>query len=86
MAYFGALSRGTKVEQNSTEEPRPGLFKLIQSTLAAAIGIQSRKNFERDVSFRSPVPFILFGLLGTALFILTVVGVVKLIIHLTGAQ
>ena len=72
-------------DEQEPAESKPRLGKLIQSTLAAAIGVQSRKNFERDAAFRSPIPFILFGLLGTVLFVLTIIGVVKLIIHLAGA-
>lgn len=51
--------------------------KIIQSTLAAAIGIQSKKNRERDFEEGNAGAFIAAGIIFTALFIATVLGVVQ---------
>ncbi|MCH1459000.1 MAG: DUF2970 domain-containing protein [Luminiphilus sp.] len=51
--------------------------KIIQSTLAAAIGVQSKKNRERDFEEGNAGAFIAAGIIFTALFIATVLGVVQ---------
>ena len=51
--------------------------KIIQSTLAAAIGVQSKKNRERDCEEGNAGAFIAAGIIFTALFIATVLGVVQ---------
>ena len=51
--------------------------KIIRSTLAAAIGVQSKKNRERDFEEGNAVAFIAAGIIFTALFITTVLGVVQ---------
>lgn len=72
-----------------TEEPhqptggdaqKPGFWSIVLSTLAAAIGVQSNKNRERDFAQGSPLPFIAAGVIFTVLFILTVVTVVNLVL------
>ena len=51
--------------------------KIIQSTLAAAIGVQSKKNRERDFEEGNAGAFIAAGIIFTALFIATVLGGVQ---------
>ena len=71
-------------EKDSTptqEEPRePGFWAVVMSVLAAALGVQTSKNRERDFTKGNPLVFIAAGLLFTILFVLTLVGVVNLII------
>jgi flagellar biogenesis protein FliO len=45
-------------------------LKVILSVLSSFIGIQSEKNHERDFSARSPLYFIIIGILMTLLFII----------------
>ena len=52
-------------------------IKIIQSTLAAAIGVQSKKNRERDFEEGNAGAFIAAGIIFTVLFIATVLGVVQ---------
>ena len=51
--------------------------KIVQSTLAAAIGVQSKKNRERDFEEGDAGAFIAAGIIFTALFIATVLAVVQ---------
>ena len=73
-------------ETNDDREPaepqpkQPGFFAIVLSTLAAAIGVQSSKNRERDFSQSGPLPFIAAGIIFTVLFILTVITVVNLVL------
>ncbi|MFK7997819.1 MAG: DUF2970 domain-containing protein [Granulosicoccus sp.] len=55
-------------------EPRTGtgFWNVVQSVGAALIGVQSRKNRERDFTHGKPVHFIVGGILGTLLFMLAV--------------
>ncbi|MFN3236096.1 MAG: DUF2970 domain-containing protein [Pseudomonadales bacterium] len=64
----------------SDQEKQPGLFQVTLSVMAAALGVQSEANRQRDFSQRSPLPYILGGLIFTVLFVLTIVGVVMLVL------
>ena len=50
---------------------------MVLSTLAAAIGVQSKGNQERDFQHGNIWVFIAAGIIFTLLFILTVYAVVK---------
>ena len=52
-------------------------MSIVMSTLAAAIGVQSKANKERDFKHGSAGPFILAGLIFTALFVGTLVLIVR---------
>ena len=54
-------------------------LRIIQSTLAAAIGVQSKKNRERDFQEGNAGTFIAAGFIFTVLFIATVMTVVQLV-------
>ncbi|CAD5110374.1 DUF2970 domain-containing protein [Zestomonas carbonaria] len=58
--------------------------QMLHSVLAAAFGVQSGKNRARDFSKGRPSQFILLGLLFTAIFVVVLFGVVKLVLHLAG--
>lgn len=60
--------------------PRQRTFKLLMSTLAAAFGVQNKKNLEDDFQQTSPVPFILAGILFTVIFVLALVGIVNVVL------
>ena len=59
-------------------------WTIIKSTLAAAIGVQSEEARRRDFTHGRAGPFIIAGLIGTALFVLLLVGVVQLVLTLAG--
>ncbi|MGA6097220.1 DUF2970 domain-containing protein [Stutzerimonas marianensis] len=58
------------------------LRQMLQSVLAGALGVQSAKNRMRDFSHGKPSHFILLGLGFTLLFVLVLLGVVKLVLYL----
>ena len=60
------------------------LKEMLQSVLAAALGVQSGKNRSRDFSRGKPSHFIILGLLFTGVFVLTIYGVVRLVLHVAG--
>lgn len=65
-----------------TEEPEQELtlLQMIASVLAAAFGVQSSRNRERDFSRGKPLHFIALGIVFTVLFVLAVVTVVNLVL------
>lgn len=63
----------------------PTFWQMLQSVLAAAFGVQSGRNRTRDFSRGKPGHFILLGVLCTALFVLLLYGLVRLVLGLSGA-
>ncbi|MEW6037306.1 MAG: DUF2970 domain-containing protein [Pseudomonadota bacterium] len=68
----------------SDTRDKPGLLQVIASTLAAAFGVQSEKNRLRDFQHGSAKAYIVAGIVGTVVFVLTVYGVVKLVLSGSG--
>ena len=62
----------------------PTFWQMLQSVVAAAFGVQSGKNRARDFTHGKPSHFIFLGILFTAIFALTLLGIVKLVLHLSG--
>ena len=59
---------------------KPGLGSLVKSILAAAIGVQTDKNREKDFTQGNPLAFIIGGFVFTFLFIATIATIVGLIL------
>ena len=59
-------------------------FSFMSSIVAAAFGVQSNKNRERDFEHGKFHHFILGGIIFAVLFILMIVGLVKLVMHNAG--
>ncbi len=57
-----------------------GLFAVIQSTFAAAVGVQSSENRERDFRQGKASQFIVAGIVFTLLFVGAVVMVVRFVL------
>ena len=53
----------------SDDRKGTGFWSVVQSVLAAFIGVQSKANKERDFKHGKPIHFIVGGLVGTAIFI-----------------
>lgn len=67
------------------EKPRPPtLWQMLQSVVAAAFGVQSGKNRERDFTQGKPMHFVALGLIFTLGFVLLLFVVVKLVLHFAG--
>lgn len=58
--------------------------QLVKSTLSAFIGVQSNANRERDFARGKFSHFIWMGLLFGVVFVLTLIGVVQLVLRLSG--
>ncbi len=69
---------------NETEKKAPSLWDVAKSVQAAFLGVQSSKNYERDFQHGKPSQYIIIGLIGVAIFIAVIIGVVKLVMKLAG--
>ena len=69
---------------NDEQEKNLTLRQMLGSVLAAALGVQGGKNRARDFSHGKPSHFIILGVGFTVLFVLIVLGVVKLVLYLAG--
>lgn len=70
-------------EQDTPQvEKRPGLkfLQMLFSSLAAGFGVQSGKNRQRDFGHGDPKRFVILGIVMTGVFLLTMMGIVKLVL------
>jgi hypothetical protein len=72
------------VSGNREEPGGTGLGRVLHSVLSAFLGVQSNRNRERDFTHGKLSHFVVVGLVVTTLFVLLVVGVVRLVLHLAG--
>ena len=66
------------------KKQKPSFGQVVLSTLAAAIGVQSNKNRERDFKGGSIKTYVAAGLIFTALFVITLVLVVRTVLSNMG--
>jgi hypothetical protein len=67
-------------DSEETEQSVLTLWQMLGSVIAAAFGVQSSKNRERDFSQGKPIHFIILGVGFTAVFVLVMIAVVRLIL------
>ncbi|MGW8227311.1 MAG: DUF2970 domain-containing protein [Gammaproteobacteria bacterium] len=68
----------------SEEMKSPSLWQVAKSVLAALLGVQKSENYQRDFQYGKPSQYIFLGLIFVTLFILIIVGIVKLVLSLAG--
>ena len=67
-----------------TEKKEPGLLDVTRSVLAAFLGVQSKRNYERDFKHGKPWQYIVIGLIGVGIFITIVIAVVMIVMQAAG--
>lgn len=72
-------------DKPSEDEKKPGFWNIVASTLAAAFGVQSDRNRERDFKHGSFWTFFAAGLIFTLVFIASVVSLVRFVLSISGA-
>ena len=68
-------------EENKRE---PGLLDVMKSVMWAFLGVQKRKNYERDFQHGKPWQYIVVGLIFVGIFIGLVVTAVKFALSMAG--
>ena len=69
-----------KVESNKKVSP----IAIMKSVIAASFGVQTKANRERDFEQGKFHHFVIGGLVFAVLFILLLVGLVKVVMHFAG--
>jgi hypothetical protein len=69
---------------NDNREKKVSLKQVIGSVIASFLGVQRSDKYQRDFTHGKPHHYIIVGLVGTILFILFVVGLVKAAMYLAG--
>jgi hypothetical protein len=59
----------------------PTFWQMLHSVMAAAFGVQSGRNRERDFTHGKPVHFAVLGLSFTLIFAMLLFGVVQLVVY-----
>lgn len=62
----------------------PSFTDVLGSVLASMFGVQSNRKREEDFTHGKPSQYIIIGLIVTAVFMLTIWGVVSLVMKLAG--
>lgn len=66
------------------DKREPNLWDVTKSVLFALLGVQSRKNYERDFNHGKPWQYIVIGLFAVAIFITIIVTVVRWVLSSAG--
>lgn len=66
------------------DDKPPSLLQVVGSVLASFFGVQSARNRERDFKKGRAETFIIVGLVMTAVLVLAIVVIVKLVLHNAG--
>jgi uncharacterized membrane protein YhdT len=69
------------IKEPSPEEKPLTFWQIAGSAAAAAFGVQSRANRERDFSRGKPLHFIVAGIVFTIVFVVIVASVVRFVLH-----
>lgn len=73
------------MNDDKTRTPgKPTFLQILMSTFAAAIGVQSNKNRERDFTGGNIYTYIAAGVIFTIVFVVVMVLVVKLVLKSSG--
>jgi len=79
-----AKTTGDINKPSTPQDDRPlSFWQILGSTLAAAFGVQSSKNRQRDFSKGKASHFMMMGVGFTTVFVLIMVGLVNLILNLS---
>ena len=76
--------REAKAKSEVKAKKKTNIGALVKSILAAAVGVQSNKNRERDFEEGNPLAFIIGGFVFTLLFIATIATIVGFVLSTNG--
>jgi hypothetical protein len=72
-------------ETEQEEKNKISILSLMGSIFASAFGVQTNKNRERDFKHGKFHHFIIGGIVFAVLFVLAVIGIVKMVMSTAGA-
>lgn len=71
-------------DKQKTPNNKPTFLQIVLSTCAAAFGVQSNKNRERDFTGGNIYTYIAAGVIFTVVFVVVMVLVVKAVLRSSG--
>ncbi len=74
------MSESQDNDNNDKPEDKLTLWQVMGSVFAAAFGVQSEKNRQRDFTKAKPSTYIIAGILFTLAFILVIFSIVKMVL------
>lgn len=69
---------------NDNNKQAPGMWDVAKSVMAAFLGVQKSKHYERDFTHGKPWQYITLGIIGVVIFIAVILGIVNLVLSLAG--
>lgn len=73
-----------RIREPDKPNQKPNFFQIMLSVIAAAFGVQSSKNRERDFKGGNIYVYIAAGLIFTAVFVVVVILIVRLVLAKSG--
>lgn len=70
--------------ENSDEQKKVSPIAVMKSVIAASFGVQTKTNRERDFEQGKFHHFVIGGIVFAVLFVLFLVGLVKVVLHFAG--
>lgn len=77
-------NQASNTTETDTAPQTVGFVDVAKSTFFAFLGVQSDANRERDFKGGKMSHFIWMGLIFGVIFVLSIIGIVQLVLHLTG--
>ncbi len=69
---------------NESDNKAPSLWDVIKSVMAAMLGVQKSKNYQRDFQYGKPSQYIIVGLIAVAIFVGIIITVVNVVMSSVG--
>jgi len=70
---------------SDSQQEQVSIWKVVASVFGAMFGVRGNAARERDFTQGRPAAYIIVGLIATALFVLTLVGVVMIVMKMSGS-
>lgn len=75
------MTDSSDTAQNNKLKPAgPSIWRVMQSVLAGALGVQSEKRRQEDLASHSPWPYIVVSVLFTVGFVVTLIVIVNVVL------
>ena len=69
---------------NHETKKSPSLLDVTKSVMWGMLGVQKSENYKRDFSQGKPWQYIVIGLVAVAIFIGTIITVVRIVMNMAG--
>ncbi len=69
---------------NTPDNKTPTLWDVTKSVMAAMLGVQKNKNYQRDFQYGKPSQYIIVGLIAVAIFVGIIITVVNVVMSSVG--